>query len=118
MKKKPGNQEKAVAANEKQDCTHQRIVDFHVDASGRRTGNVVCRECRAVIPDPLKHSSQEKWFSSVAGRGTKMSSTKSDAVCFHQRVVSEVRDSQGQRTGLLVCRECRAVFPSPFQSPE
>jgi ribosomal protein L40E len=117
MKKKPGGQEKAISENGKQGCTHQRIVDVHVDASGRRTENVVCRECGAVIPEPLKNPSQETLFSPAAGRGTVMSSTKSDAVCFHQRVVSEVRDAHGQRTGLLVCRECRAVFPSALQSP-
>ena len=34
-------------------CVHSRIVEYHYDDEGLATGNVVCRECRAVIPDPV-----------------------------------------------------------------
>jgi ribosomal protein L40E len=118
MKKKPSGREKTVTAHGKQDCTHQRIVDSHFDASGKRTGNLVCRECGAVIPDLVRSLSQREFFSSDAKGANGVAPSKPDAVCFHQRVVSEVRNTQGQRTGLWVCRECRAVFPGPFQSPE
>jgi hypothetical protein len=36
------------------DCVHQRMVDGHYNEKGKPTGNVVCRECGAVIPDPVK----------------------------------------------------------------
>jgi len=35
-------------------CVHQRMVDCHYNEKGKPTGNVVCRECGAVIPDPVK----------------------------------------------------------------
>jgi hypothetical protein len=35
-------------------CVHQRVVDYHYNDRGKPTGNVVCRECGAVIPDPVK----------------------------------------------------------------
>ena len=35
-------------------CIHQRVVDHHYNDEGIATGNLVCRECGAVIPDPLK----------------------------------------------------------------
>jgi hypothetical protein len=33
-------------------CVHGRMVEYHYDDEGQATGNVVCRECWAVIPDP------------------------------------------------------------------
>ena len=36
------------------DCVHQRMVDGHFNEKGKPTGNVVCRECGAVISDPVK----------------------------------------------------------------
>ncbi len=33
-------------------CVHGRMVDYHYDDQGQPTGNVVCLECRAIIPDP------------------------------------------------------------------
>lgn len=35
-------------------CAHQRMVDNHYNEEGRRTGNLVCRECGEVIHDPVK----------------------------------------------------------------
>ena len=35
-------------------CVHQRMVESHFNESGQATRNVVCRECGAVIPDPMK----------------------------------------------------------------
>ena len=35
-------------------CVHQRIVDYHFNGEGQPSGNLVCRECGAVIPDPAK----------------------------------------------------------------
>lgn len=35
-------------------CVHQRMVDCHYNEKGKPTGNVVCRECGTVIPDPVK----------------------------------------------------------------
>jgi hypothetical protein len=40
---------------ESTDCLHQRMVSYQVDAEGKSTGHLVCRECCAVIPDPLKN---------------------------------------------------------------
>lgn len=33
--------------------------------------------------------------------------------CTHSRVVDEIRDAQGGKTGRLVCLECHAEFPDP-----
>jgi hypothetical protein len=35
-------------------CAHQRIVDAHYNAQGKKTGRLVCRECGEVIPDSVK----------------------------------------------------------------
>jgi len=35
-------------------CVHQRMVSGHVNGKGQPSGNLVCRECGAVIPDPDK----------------------------------------------------------------
>jgi hypothetical protein len=35
-------------------CVHQRMVEYHCNEKGQATGNVVCRECCAVIPNPAK----------------------------------------------------------------
>ena len=35
-------------------CLHRRMVTYHRDKDGSPTGNLICRECRAVFPDPLK----------------------------------------------------------------
>jgi len=35
-------------------CVHQRIVDYHYNDKAQPSGNLVCRECGAVIPDPVK----------------------------------------------------------------
>jgi transcription elongation factor Elf1 len=35
-------------------CVHQRMVSSHYNEKGQTTGNVVCQECGAVIPDPAK----------------------------------------------------------------
>ena len=34
-------------------CVHGRMVNHHYDDQGQTTGNVVCLECRAIIPDPV-----------------------------------------------------------------
>jgi hypothetical protein len=35
-------------------CVHQRMVDYHYNEKSQPSGNLVCRECGAVIPDPAK----------------------------------------------------------------
>ena len=35
-------------------CAHQRMVDDHVNEQGAKTGRLVCRECGAIIRDPVK----------------------------------------------------------------
>jgi hypothetical protein len=35
-------------------CVHQRMVNNHFNGKGQPSGNLVCRECGAVIPDPAK----------------------------------------------------------------
>ena len=35
-------------------CVHQRMVDYHYDEKAQPSGNLVCRECGAAIPDPVK----------------------------------------------------------------
>jgi hypothetical protein len=38
-------------------CTHSRLIDDELSASGERTGKVRCLECLAVIDDP--HQSRQ-----------------------------------------------------------
>ena len=33
--------------------------------------------------------------------------------CMHSRIVDEVRNADGMKTGRLVCLECFAEFPDP-----
>ncbi|GJL68849.1 MAG: hypothetical protein NPIRA06_14840 [Nitrospirales bacterium] len=35
-------------------CAHQRMVDNHDNEEGKRTENLLCRECGEVIHDPVK----------------------------------------------------------------
>lgn len=35
-------------------CLHQRVIDYHYDEKGNRSGMFICRECREVIPNPLR----------------------------------------------------------------
>ena len=35
-------------------CVHQRMLDYHYNEKAQPSGNLVCRECGAVIPDPAK----------------------------------------------------------------
>lgn len=35
-------------------CVHQRMVESHLNENGQATGNVVCLECGAVLPYPMK----------------------------------------------------------------
>ncbi len=35
-------------------CVHQRMVNYHYNEKAQPSGNLVCRECGAVIPDPAK----------------------------------------------------------------
>jgi len=35
-------------------CVHQRMLDYHYNEKTQPSGNLVCRECGAVIPDPAK----------------------------------------------------------------
>ena len=35
-------------------CVHQRMLDWHYNEKAQPSGNLVCRECGAVIPDPAK----------------------------------------------------------------
>ena len=35
-------------------CIHQRMLDWHYNEKAQPSGNLVCCECGAVIPDPAK----------------------------------------------------------------
>ena len=35
-------------------CVHHRMVNYHYNENAQPSGNLVCRECGAVIPDPVK----------------------------------------------------------------
>lgn len=35
-------------------CVHQRMLGYHYNEKSQPSGNLVCRECGAVIPDPTK----------------------------------------------------------------
>ncbi len=37
-------------------CRHGRIVDDVLTPEGERTGHLVCKECQAVFPDPLRET--------------------------------------------------------------
>lgn len=38
--------------------------------------------------------------------------------CTHSRLVDDVLNKKGNKTGQLVCLECKATFPDPeFQKP-
>ncbi len=53
---KAGRINRKTYPKEEKGCVHQRMVDCHYNEKGQLTGNVVCRECGAVIPDPVKVS--------------------------------------------------------------
>lgn len=36
-------------------CLHQRVIDYHYDEKGNRSGMFICRECGEIIPDPAKN---------------------------------------------------------------
>lgn len=45
--------------------------------------------------------------------------TKTVSQCAHRRIVDEVRNAEGVKTGRLVCIECMAEFPDPlYQGPD
>ncbi len=44
-------------------CTHSRVVDYLKTKDNQNSGNLVCRECGAAFPDPLKQLGQD--FSST-----------------------------------------------------
>ena len=52
--KKAGQVNGTFKPKKEKGCVHQRVVDYHYSDKGQPTGNVVCRECGAVIPDPAK----------------------------------------------------------------
>ena len=35
-------------------CEHSRVVDYLRTNGSKNSGKLVCRECGAIIPDPLK----------------------------------------------------------------
>jgi len=35
-------------------CAHQRMVEDHYNAQGKKTGHLVCRECKEVIHASVK----------------------------------------------------------------
>jgi hypothetical protein len=41
-------------SHKKKVCAHQRVVENYFTDKGQPTGKVMCRECGAVIPDPVK----------------------------------------------------------------
>ena len=49
-KKKNGTSKPKVARV----CVHQRMLDYHYNEKAQPSGNLVCRECGAVISDPAK----------------------------------------------------------------
>ena len=50
---KAGRVNDKVKPKRKKVCMHGRMVNCHYDDQGQATGNVVCLECRAIIPDPV-----------------------------------------------------------------
>ena len=50
-----GRSEDMKSKESQSDCLHQRVIDYHYDEQGKRTGNFVCKECAAIIPDPADH---------------------------------------------------------------
>jgi len=45
--------------------------------------------------------------------------TKVVRFCTHSRLVDEVRNAKGLKTGELICMECMAKFPDPtYQTPQ
>ena len=36
-------------------CVHQRMLDHHYNEKAQPSGNLVCRECGALLPDPAKN---------------------------------------------------------------
>ena len=47
-----GRSEKNESSDLEFHCLHQRIIDYHYDGQGNRTGKFICKECAAIIPDP------------------------------------------------------------------
>lgn len=45
--------------------------------------------------------------------------TKTARPCTHSRVVDEVRSAKGDKTGRLICLECKGEFPDPaYKNPQ
>ena len=36
-------------------CRHRRAIDAEISADGKRTGNLICKECGAVFPNDKKN---------------------------------------------------------------
>ncbi len=44
-----------IRKSEKRDvCAHQRMVEDHYNEQGKKTGYLVCRECKEIIHDSVK----------------------------------------------------------------
>lgn len=43
-------------------CIHSRVVDYLQSHSTQNAGSLVCRECGAIFPDPLKQLEQSSEF--------------------------------------------------------
>jgi len=48
---RPSQRTKAGAA-----CAHARVIDYEFSADGKKTGNLVCKECGAIILDEHERS--------------------------------------------------------------
>ena len=47
-----GRPEEKESLDLKSHCLHQRVIEYHYNNQGKRTGKFVCKECAAIIPDP------------------------------------------------------------------
>ncbi len=65
----------------------------------------------AAIPVPKGEPAMEPAPSTLPNDTTAR--TKIPPQCTHSRIVDEVLTTKGTKTGLLICKECLAVFPDP-----
>ena len=40
-------------------CSHSRLVEYEYVEGNKRTGNLICRECATVFPDPRQTNNGE-----------------------------------------------------------
>lgn len=46
----------SIAINLQAECAHGRVVDYELSGDREKTGNLICRECGAILPEENERS--------------------------------------------------------------